>query len=104
MKSSIKTIGLVATITVTAFAGVAQANQQPSEDALVQVCESIQENNTLKLRHLMKQHGLNFRAIENGLKCNGQTPIEFAVEHGANEVADKIASRVSTTTDLIAKL
>ncbi|GEM_PF-3689842 len=103
MKSSIKSFGLVATITITAFAGVAQATQQPTEEALVQVCESIQENNTIKLRYLMKQHGLNIRAIENGLKCNGQSPLEFAISNDADRVADKIASRVSTSIDLIAK-
>ena len=104
MKFSVKTIALVSTIGITAFAGLAQANQKPSDEALVSVCESIQNDDTLELNNLMKQHRLNIRAIEKGLKCNGQTPMEFAVSNDAFDVANKIANRLPSDKRLIAKL
>lgn len=103
MKLSKKSLGLISTVVIASFAGVVNAQPHPSDDALVKVCESIKENNTLKLRYLMKQHGLTMRAIENGLKCNGQSPLEFAMTNDANNVASQIAKHMPASDRLIAK-
>lgn len=68
------------------------------------MCEAIQTNNPAKLRVAVKRSGYSYRSLAEGLMCNGQTVVEFAMSNGAMQNASLMARRVHTRLpQLVAK-
>ena len=86
-------IGMTLTLTATA----ANAGSYPIEleDDLVAVCEAVKSDSRLMLHRAVKATGLNMRDLHEGLVCNGQDMLTFAVTHDASQTAQHIARRIN---------
>jgi hypothetical protein len=109
MKKLAKSLNLTIASTLLVIAGssMSLANAQPieRESKLVKVCEAVQNDNKSKLSRAVKNAGYSYSAIANGLVCNGQPVLEFAVANGSNEVAEKLARRTNKALpDLVANV
>lgn len=100
MKNLINSFNLPATIGVIAvcslFSLSANAKYIPNESALIKVCQAVQTNNSAKLRVAVKRSGFSYKNLAEGLMCNGQTVMEFAMSHGAIKNANLMATRSHT--------
>ena len=99
MKKVILTIATVC-IATTISAG-ANANTHISktmETNLVKVCNALKSDNRLQLRRAVKQTGATFTNIAEGLKCNGESAMDFALNNGATSTADLLAKRANLTS------
>lgn len=87
------------------FSGFASANISTStEQSLVQICKALKSDSRIKLVRAMKRSRIRYETVANGLVCNGQDALSFAVAHGANKTAGLVAKRANVNIDsLLAK-
>ena len=80
-----------------AAAGEAQAAGLPvaMEAKLVAVCEAIKKDSRIALHKAVKNSGVSYRVLANGLVCNGQDMYSFAMNNEANETGALIAKRTN---------
>ncbi len=94
MKKGITITGLA--LTVLTFS--ASAAMSPTMEAsLVAVCKSTTKDSVVQFNRTLKQHRINKKLIFPKLVCNGQSLHDFALAHGANKVAQKIANYTNDT-------
>jgi hypothetical protein len=80
--------------------GFANANiTESTEKNLVQICKALQSNSRLKLVKAMKRSRIRYETIADGLVCNGQEALDFAVSHGSHKVAVLVAKRANVDLD-----
>jgi hypothetical protein len=88
---------IISTIITAGFllAGNAQAsNIDPvTESKLVNVCEAIKSDSTLKLHIAIKESGIASKKISSGLVCNGHDPVTFAMVNDAKKTAKYLAKK-----------
>lgn len=84
-------------------AGIAQAASYPAsvENDLVRICKAIKEDNTLKLHRAVKQSGLNYRTLDEGLVCNGQDMRSFAITHNAMSASAFLVDKTTLSDDTL---
>lgn len=63
------------------------------EHKLVAVCEAIKANSRIELYKAVKNTGISYRRLGDGLVCNGQDMYSFALEHKAAKTGAVIANR-----------
>lgn len=85
--------------TGTLLSGMAQANSYPAEieNDLVNICKAIKADNTIRLHEAVERSGLNYRTLDEGLVCNGQSMMTFAATHSASHSGKFLAARLNTT-------
>ena len=88
-------LGLTLSLTAT----VANAASYPKqlEKRLIAVCEAVKSDNRLKLHRAVRATGLSMRDVHEGLVCNGQDMLTFALTHNAAKNAQLIARRVNAS-------
>lgn len=102
MKVSNRISAPLATITMLSFSAMAamssaQAATMPvaMEQKLVAVCEAIKDNSRIALHKAVKDSGVSYRVLANGLVCNGQDMYSFAMLNNANKTGAMIAKRTN---------
>ena len=98
LKSSI--IGLTIFAANVANAGETKVPVYLEKD-LVNVCEAIQKNDVRNFRRHVENTGVNIRALQKGLRCNGMDMTSFAIANNAAETATLIAKRTGQDQDKI---
>ena len=94
MEKGIAIIGLgLSVFTFSASAAISPT----METSLIAVCKAATKDNVIQFNRTLKQHRINKDLIFPKLVCNGQSFHDFALTHGANKVAKKIANY---TTDV----
>lgn len=90
---------IAAFATSAILSGLAQANTYPTEieNDLVNICQAIKADNPLRLHKAVERSGLNYRTLDEGLVCNGQTMMTFAATHSANNSGKFLAARLNTS-------
>ena len=63
-------------------------------DDLVKICEAIQDDNTTKLRFAIRDSKIRVKALQEGLRCNGEDMLTFADRHNATQSGDLLARRL----------
>lgn len=89
------------------LAGSAQANyiDKNTEANLVEICEAIKSNSTLKVHSAIKNSGIKAKEISEGLVCNGYDAVSFAIMNNAQNTAKFMARKSGVNYDaLLAKL
>jgi len=82
----------IAAIVLTPLAFNASAAMHPQlERTLVQVCKAGASNSLYQFRDTMKSYRINKQRVFPRLVCNGQSYHQFALSHGADRTARKIA-------------
>lgn len=100
---------LIAAIAMSTVGLSVNANADPIinpslERKLVQVCEALRSDSKLQLNRVIKNHGFSYRSIAQGLRCNGDDAITFALNNNANETANLMARKTSIDIDsMVAK-
>ncbi|AWL10896.1 hypothetical protein HMF8227_00390 [Saliniradius amylolyticus] len=86
---------LTAGLALASSAFITQASESdndyisPSLEAkLVKICEAVMSDKRLRLHLSLKANRLSVRDINRGLKCNGESPYNFAMTHEAYTNAD----------------
>ena len=85
---------------VAAFGGMASAQAAISpagtmEYKLVAVCKAIKEDNRIALYRAVRDSGVSYQRLADGLVCNGMDMYTFAQQHGAQSTGDLIARRTN---------
>jgi hypothetical protein len=97
----------IATLLITGLgvSGIANADINAStEKDLVQICKALKSDSRLKLVKAMKRSRIRYETVADGLVCNGQEALDFAVSHGSHKVAVLVAKRANVDLDtLLAK-
>jgi hypothetical protein len=94
---TISSICIAATISTAAQADVHISSA--FEKQLVNVCHALKSDNRLQLRRAIKRSGVSYKGIAGGLKCNGETAVNFALSNGASQTADLLAKRARWNAD-----
>lgn len=63
------------------------------ENDLIQVCEAMRSDRRIRLLRAVEQSRQSYGALAKGLKCNGASPIEFALDHNAEVTAKMFAAK-----------
>ena len=63
------------------------------EQHLVNICQALQSDNKLRLRHAIRQSGLTYRSVAKGLRCNGVDAMTFAIQNNANDTANMVVAK-----------
>lgn len=81
------------------FSASAAAASYPihKTDDLVKICEAIRDDNTTKLRFAIRDSKIRVKALQEGLRCNGEDMLTFADRHDAAKSGDLIARRLGMT-------
>lgn len=94
----ISAAALLASFTLPASA----ASFDPSlESDLVRICEAIKSDSKLKLNRTLKQTNLSYRAVSNGLVCNGMSVHDFARQHQATKTGELLAKRTGNSDTML---
>lgn len=67
----------------------------------LRLCKAVRTNNKLHLHLTLKKEGVSYEQMQEGLVCNGQDPITFAMLSGSEETAHLIAARTQLDVDAI---
>ena len=89
------------TLSLTATAANAGSYPVELEDNLVAVCDAVKSDSRLMLHRAVKATGLNMRDLHEGLVCNGQDMLTFAVTHDASQTAQHIARRINAGPNVL---
>jgi hypothetical protein len=67
----------------------------------LRLCNAVISNNKLNLHSTLKRERVSYQQIQDGLVCNGQDPVTFAMYNGSEETAELIARRTRKVTSTI---
>ena len=96
-----KKVMTLTALILTSFAFNATAAINPKvEQTLIEICKTGMTDNIHRFNNTMHDHRINKRKIFPKLVCNGQGFHEFAISHGSNRVAKKIAPFIQGTTSI----
>ena len=83
-------------ITGLSVSGFASANlSDANEQDLVQICKALKSDSRLKLVKAMKRSRIRYEKVADGLVCNGQEALSFAMSHGSHKTANLVAKRAN---------
>lgn len=85
-----KTMLVLSALSMLSFSNVAAADEQLFQT----ICATIKSNDKNMLRKTMDSQKLKIRNVFEGLKCNGQDMIQFAVANNAHDVAIMIIKQL----------
>ena len=90
-------------LTLSLGATAAQAGGYPKEmeNDLIAVCEAVKSDRPLALHNAVKSTGLSLRDLHEGLVCNGEDMITFALTHNAVKNGALIARRVNAEPNVL---
>ncbi|GEA01222.1 hypothetical protein KUL17_01190 [Alteromonas sp. KUL17] len=90
-------------ITLSLTATVTNAAPYPKhvEKNLIAVCEAVKSDSRLRLHRAVKATGFKMRYIHEGLVCNGQDMLTFALTHNASKNAQLIARRINASPSVL---
>ena len=88
-------IGISLSLTVSAAS--AASYPKALENELIAICKAVKSDSRLQLHRAVKATGLSMRDLHDGLVCNGQDMLTFAVTHNASETAQHIARRINAS-------
>lgn len=71
------------------------------EKSLVNICKAAKDNNLVKFKRAVKESGLNYRTIENGLVCNNLNVLDFAIENSAKNTALYLAQKTDISKRVV---
>lgn len=94
-------IGLTFAVGATATAAQAGGYPKEMENDLIAVCEAVKSDSRLKLDRAVKATGLSMRDLHEGLVCNSEDMITFALTHNATKNGALIARRVSAEPSVL---
>ncbi|MCV2884799.1 DUF3718 domain-containing protein [Aestuariibacter sp. AA17] len=105
MKATVCLSAIVMSVGLTAASTASAAIDPSTERVLVKVCKALKTDNQARLRHVLKRNHLGYRQIAEGLRCNGQDALTFAMSHGAEGSAYYLARKANIDmSTLVAKL
>ncbi len=93
----VHTLSLIGMVSASLFIGsAAQASSLPEhvETDLVAICKAIKDNNQHDIYRAVKKSRISYRALDEGLVCNGQDMFSFAATHSADASNDFLARKV----------
>ncbi len=68
----------------------------PSQERqLVSICKAIKSNSKLQLNRALKNARVKLRDVEDGLKCNGKSAIDYALSEKAWAIAKRISPELT---------
>lgn len=85
-----KTMLVLGVLSMLSFSNVASADEQLFQT----ICSSIKVNDKNMLRKTLDSQKLKIRNVFEGLKCNNQDMIQFAVANNAHDVAIMIIKQL----------
>lgn len=87
-----KTLNVLSAAVLACTCFGASAAMSPNvENTLIAVCKAGISNSVIRFYDTMKDYRINEKRIFPRLVCNGETFYDFAVSHGANRTAERIA-------------
>lgn len=97
--SKMALIGLTLTLGATA----AQAGGYPKEmeNNLIAVCKAVKSDKPFRLYQAVKRTGISLKDLHEGLVCNGEDMISFAMTHNATKNGALIARRVNVEPNVL---
>ncbi|GGW72626.1 DUF3718 domain-containing protein [Alteromonas halophila] len=90
------TLGLTGLLAATLLSGNVMANSLPEdlENDLIAVCKAIKSDNRLAIHRAVAKSRLSYRALHDGLVCNGEDMMTFAATSNAQASNDFLARKV----------
>lgn len=67
----------------------------------LRLCKAVKSNNKLHLHLTLKHEGISYQQMQEGLICNGQDPITFALYSGSKKIAQVIADHTESDVSTI---
>lgn len=93
---------LPTTIAVVIAASAYSVPVHANEQLVANICNYVQADDKNRLRSKLKETRVKLRNVYQGLTCDGDSLLRFAMKSGANDVGSFMAKRLSTD-DLTAK-
>lgn len=91
----------VIVVAATGFSGFASASiSESTENNLVKVCQALKSDSSVKLNKAVKNSRISYESLAEGLVCNGQSAVSFAISNGAQKTASIFAKRANLNTEI----
>jgi hypothetical protein len=88
-------------VAATGFSGFASASiNESTEQNLVKVCKALKSDSSIKLNKAVKHSRISYESLAEGLVCDGQSAVSFAIANGAEKTAHVFAKRANLNTDI----
>lgn len=88
-------------IAATSVSGFATASINAStEQNLVKVCKALKSDSSIKLNKAVKHSRISYENLAEGLVCDGQSAVNFALSNGAEKTASIFAKRANLKTEI----
>ncbi len=86
-----------------AMAGISanvNASMNASTEASLQnICHALKSDNKLTLNRAIKQSRISYKAVAEGLMCNGKSAMDFALLNNAKNTAGYLAKKANINID-----
>ncbi|WP_028762386.1 DUF3718 domain-containing protein [Shewanella colwelliana] len=87
---------LPATIAVVIAASVYTVPVQANDQLVANICNYVQADDKNRLRKKLKEARVKLRNVYQGITCDGDSLLRFAMKSGANDIGEFMAKRLST--------
>nr|WP_035481357.1 DUF3718 domain-containing protein [Gallaecimonas xiamenensis] len=89
-----KSVKLGAVTLLLAFAYQPTPASANAEQLVASICDYVASNDKNRLRSKLSDSGIRLRNIYDGVKCNGQSLLRFAMSSGADDTGEFIAKQL----------
>ncbi|MFD2166025.1 DUF3718 domain-containing protein [Thalassotalea euphylliae] len=90
-----KKLLLASTITALTLTSVVTAPQAQANNIAQSVCEYVAADDKKRMRSFLKSNKLKIRSIFDGIQCNGQNLLEFAVAKNSVKTGELMIKKLS---------
>jgi hypothetical protein len=88
-------------VAATGFSGFASASiSESTEQNLVKVCKALKSDSSIKLNKAVKNSRISYENLAEGLVCNGQSAVSFALSNGAEKTAGIFSKLANLNVDI----
>ncbi|EKE85289.1 DUF3718 domain-containing protein [Idiomarina xiamenensis] len=90
-----KTAIISALAATIALGGVTLSKPAQANELALSLCTYVQGDDTMRMRKKLRDSRVRIRDVYGSVRCNGQTLLQFAMEHGANDIGTFIVGRLA---------
>ena len=78
-----------------AATGVTFSKSAEANELALSLCTYVQGDDTMRMRKKLRDARVRVRDIYSGIRCNGQSLLQFAMSNGSQDIGEFIVGRLS---------
>lgn len=87
-------VGAAAAVLLLSSGMVTPVHALNSEQLVVNICTAVAANDKTRLRQKLRSASVRLRDIYEGIRCNGDTLLRFAIKSNASDAGSFVAGRL----------